>query len=300
MRGTNESQGRKNGLRGAWGNTRRWSALGVGGGAMMIAITMMLSPVAAAHTPVTYTAPYLHAVTSNSLYSSVSGCAKLAQTKLHFSTLTGMGTWAGKATAKTCPHHLGPIGGYGSSFAEAQTLVGVPIHSFHGAATPTTVAVTWTMTFSAAVAATHTGSCPAVVLSSTGYGYSYCAAEAFTEMFGYSYLIDLTNGSYFYSSNYPTLIDLYNYSYNDTYCYSFTCYSYNYTASSASSSMSGSTSATWWINGTLNHADKYAVETYVYAYVDSYASGFPAGSASSVLDLASSGNGEALSSIVVS
>jgi hypothetical protein len=44
------------------GNARRWSALGVGGGAMLIAITMMLSPVAAAHAPVTDTAPYLKEV----------------------------------------------------------------------------------------------------------------------------------------------------------------------------------------------------------------------------------------------
>jgi hypothetical protein len=299
MRETNERRGRTNGLRGALGNTRRWSALGVGGGAMLIAVTMMLSPVAAAHAPVTYTAPYLKSVMTNSIYSGVSGCAKLSQTKLHMSTVTGMGTWAGKATAHTCKH-LGPIGGYGSAYSEAETLLGVPIHSFFGAATPTTVAVTWTVTYAASASAAHTGSCPAVVLSSTGYGYSYCSASAYAEVFGYSYLIDLTNGSYFYPSNYPSILYLYNYTYNDTYCYSFTCYSYNYSYSSGSASTSGSMPATWWINGTLNHADKYAVETYLFMYVNSYAQGFPSATAAAALDLASSGNGFSLTSIVVS
>jgi hypothetical protein len=266
---------------------------------MLIVATMMLSPMAAAHTPVTYTAPYLKAVVSNSIYSGVSGCAKLSQTKLHMSTVTGMGTWAGKASAHTC-RHLGPIGGYGSAYSEAQTLLGVPVHAFRGAATPTTVAVTWTLTYSGAVAATHTGSCPAVVLSSTGYGYSYCSASGYAEIFGYSYLIDLTNGSYFYSSNYPSILYLYNSTYNYTYCYSFTCYSYNYTSVSGTSPMSGSTAATWWINGTLNHADKYAVETYVFMYADAYAQGFPKATASAALDLASSGNGISLTSIVLS
>jgi hypothetical protein len=271
----------------------------VGGGSILIVITMLLSPVAAAHTPVTYTAPYLKAVMSNSLYSSHGGCSKLSMTKLHFSTVTGMGTWAGKAAAKTC-RHLGPIGGSGSAYGQAEVLLGVPIHSFRGAATPTTVAVTWSVSFAAAVAASHTGSCPAVVLSSTGSGYSYCSAEGFAEMFGFSYLVDLTNGTYFYPSNYPSLVTLYNYTYNDTYCYAYTCYSYNYSGASASSSMAGSSSATWWINGTLNHADKYAVETYVYMYADAYAQGFPKATASASMDLASSGNGLSLTSIVVS
>jgi hypothetical protein len=302
MRGTNERNGRTKGLRGVLGQTRRWSALGLGSGAALVAMAMIMAPIASAHTPVTYSAPYLRAVMSNSLFKDVGGCAKLTATKLHFSTVTGMGTWAAKASAHACAKHLGPVGGSGFSESEAQTLIGVPIKSFHGAATPTTVAVTWSITAAAAISTTMGASpCPpAVINPSTGYGSSYCYLEASASMYGYSYLVDLTNGSYFYSSNYPTLISLSNYTFNDTYCYSFTCYYYNYSYGTPTTSFSGSTTATWWINGTLNHADKYAVETYVYAFVYAGASGFPKSSAAASLDMASGSNGETLTSIVVS
>jgi hypothetical protein len=295
MRGKNEMNGRTKGL----GTHRRLSALGLGSGAAVVALVMMLSPIAAAHTPVTYTAPYLRSVVQLSSYTDVGGCAKLTATKLHFSAMTGMGTWAAKATAKSCKK-LGPIGGSGFAYSSGQALVGVPIKTFHGAATPTTVAVTWTVSAMAAASASHTGSCPPVVLSSTGYGYSYCSSYASASVYAFAYMIDLTNGSYFYPSNYPQLFSIYNDTYNDTYCYSFTCYSYNYSYASATTSFSGSSTSTWWINGTLNHADKYAVVTYVDPYVDASSYGYPGASAVAYVDMASTGNGFSLASIVVS
>jgi hypothetical protein len=301
MRGTNGKNGRTYRPRGLLGRTRRFAAAGVGSGATLIALAMMMAPVAAAHAPVTYSAPFLKSVKVITNNIDASGCAKVYAKKMTFSTTTGMGVWAGKAAAKSCPRTLGPVGGQSYAQAQGETLVGVPIKAFFGAATATTVTVTWSISAVASIAVVNgAGACPPAVVNSAGYGYSYCFLEAGAEMFGYSYLLDLTNGTYFYPSNYPTLINLYNYTYNDTYCYSFTCYSYNYSAASPTSSWSGTNTATWWINGTLNHADKYAVETYVYAYAFGEVYNFPKSSAVGSIDMASVGHGLTLASIVVS
>jgi hypothetical protein len=267
---------------------------------MVVALTVLLAPVTAAHRSVIYSAPFSKAAVQIPNYTSTYGCSKLSAKTMHFSLATGTGTWASTASAHWCAKTLGMVNqGYAGS--SGQTIIDVPVKAFAGTATHTTVAVTWSIHGSAAATLGYGGvACPpAVVNNTSGNGFTYCSLSSGAGVVGWAYLIDRTNGSIVYPGNYPTLLNLYDYTYNDTYCYSFVCYTYNNSGNSPTTSWSGTSTQTWWINATLNHSHQYIVETYVYAYVYAGVYVAPKCSAAANLVLAGGTNGVKLVSIVV-
>jgi hypothetical protein len=266
----------------------------------LVCLAVLLAPAASAHRSVHYGAPYSKAVVQLPNYTNLYGCAKMTSTPMRFSSSTGVGGFSGKTSAHWCPKTLTMVN---QGFAEAagQAIVDIPVKTFPGTSTPTVIGVTWSIHGSSAVSIGYGGvACPPTpVNNSTGNGFSYCAMDAGTGVFGDAYLLDRTNGSVIYAANYPTLLNLYVYTYNDTYCYSFVCYTYNNSANSPTTSWSGTSLQTWWINGSLNHSHRYVVETYVYAWVYANVYEAPKCSTMASLDLLASTNGTKLVSVLV-
>jgi len=259
------------------------------GGAMAVALIMALSPAAAAagHT---YHAPYAGAVSQTYSSTSQSGCATGALTApVNWSSTTGVLTMAAKASAKSCGVQLAGVGGnsYGSAYGQAE--VAIPIKAATSALH--TITVNWKLH---AVASTTfvPGTC---TISTTTTFFQYCETGAGVSVYGFAYLVDLTNGTYFYPSNYWSF---YNESYNETYCYSGTCYN-----SSGSFGYGSLGNVSWFINGTLNKLDSYAIVTYMegsaYAFAEAYTATLTGGSGSASISMAGGPNKATLSSIVV-
>jgi hypothetical protein len=258
------------------------------------------APIAEARATFTYTAPYARSLVVTSNFYDVAGCGKLQVGHIHLSAKTGIGTWTGKASGGTCTRTIVGLTESSIAYASSDAELAVPVKSLYGHATPTHVAVTWTISAVGSARMTLGGSCrPPTVNPTSGYGASFCFLEASASIFAFAYLVDLTNGSYFYPSNYLNAFQEFNYSSNDTYCYSFTCYSYNYSYSYGAP-FAGSTTFTWSINGTLDHSDRYVVLTYVSTQIVAEVQGYPNSTATSSLDMRSPGHGATLNSIVIS
>jgi len=271
---------------GTWG--RRIVGITSSGGAMAVALIMALSPAAAAagHT---YHAPYAGAVSQTNTYTSVSGCATGALTApVNWSSTTGVFTMTAKTSAKGCGTQLAGVGGNSYGAAQGGVEVAVPIKAATSAAH--SLSVNWKFHGSATMTMT-----PGTCTLATTTSFQDCYVSGYIDIYAGAYLVDLTNGSYFYPTNYWYF---YNDSYNETYCYSGSCYN-------ASGSFGFGTlgNVSFFINGTLNKLDSYAVVTYVYAYASSSVSAYVAtlsgGSATASVVLAGGSNKAALSSIVI-
>jgi len=256
---------------------------------MAVALIMALSPAAAAagHT---YHAPYTGTVSQTSSYTSVSGCATGALTSpVNWSASTGTFTMAAKSSGKGCGTQLAGVGGNSYGSAEGGLEVAIPIKAATSAAH--SISVNWKIHASVSESMTP-GTC---VTSNTTTFFQYCEVFADVSIYGFAYLVDTTNGTYFYPTNYW---DYYNESYNETYCYSGTCY-----LSAGSFAYGALGNVSWFINGTLNKLDSYAIVTYMYVYASSGAEAYTAtlsgGSASASVVLAGGPNKATLSSIVV-
>jgi len=271
------------------GLTRRIVGFGASGGAMAVALIMALSPVAAAagHT---YHAPYAGAVSQTSTYTSQSGCATGALTSpVNWSSTTGVLMLTAKTSAKSCGTQLAGVGGYSYGYVQGGLEVAIPIKVATSAAH--SISVNWKLHGSATEAMS-----PGTCTLSTTASYQSCYVSAYLSAYAGAYLVDTTNGSYFYQTNYWSF---YNDSYNDTYCYSSTCY--NSSGSFGYGTLGGNVS--FFINGTLNKLDSYAILTYFYGYAQSYVSSYQAtltgASASASIVLAGGSNKATLSTIVV-
>jgi len=204
---------------------------------------------------------------------------------------TGIGHWKGYVMAKGCP---AAVGSSSSSYAETEgaLTIGVPLHLATGAGG---VNATWNFKVQASDAATiSSASCPVTTVT-FNYNYNYtwlngttsysdCIATASVSLESYSYVYDMTNGTYFAPSNYwsgvsntsgwETYTDSYSYNYSNSTYWAYNT-SGNYSLSYSygpSGSISGTYTPTEFINGTFNSADKYQLvtEVYAYAYADVY------------------------------
>jgi hypothetical protein len=232
---------------------------------------MVVSPLAAAGA-VTPTLLFPGATWAPYASKSMGGCANAQMIAPHWTALNGAGRMRVQAAANTCPAYRG--GPMQSSYAYASNEISVnaPVVMFTGVGG---VNVTWNMNFAAVAGGVlFNSTCPTPTLNIYGYGFQYCQIYWSASVGMYAYLVDNTNGSYFYPSNYWGGYYNYNDSYNYTYCYSFTCYgpysgSYGYTFGST-----GVQSPTLFFNGTFNGADSYSVLTYVYTSADASCEGF--------------------------
>jgi len=298
----------KSGIRRIRDYRRQLLSASTGTGAALLALIMVMAPASAGvHPAVVLTAPYKHTAQVDSNYQSSSGCAKGKLLKTaHWVAKTGIGKTQAKATAAMCKGIFGALGTGGYGDASGEFEIAVPVHMGPGA---TSVQAKWTITAAGTESIAVSGACPAITVT-TSYGYAYedCYVSAEAYMFGYMYVYDLTNGSTFYASTYWP--GAFNYSDNSTYeyCYSSTCSSSNYSYGGLSGGFSGAMSNTWFINGTYNPADSYALIGYIYgaAYASVSAYGYPAqpggtfgGSASASFNMNTLGNGAVLNSITV-
>ena len=242
--------------------------------------------------------PYKGSVSANYNSQSTGGCSAVGKivAKAAWSPVTGIGHFADAASAKSCAKSLAGIGSGSNGYASGEFEIAIPVHIATTGAH--SVAPTWMFTIADSQKMSVGGVCPAVKISATGYGSSYCDASSEAYVSGYAYLVDTTNGTYFYSTSYWSGFFNYSSQYNDTYCYNFNCSYYN-SSYGAPSTFSGSTSHTWWFNGTMVKSHKYVLITYVYGGASAYLYGYPKSSASAMVNLATLGNGAKLSSISV-
>jgi len=256
---------------------------------------LLLSQVAAAGTVVP---PYKGTVQQNYNSQSTGGCSAIGKNtaKASWSPVTGVGHLGEVASAKTCGKSLAGVGGNSNGYASGEFEIAVPIKIATTGAH--SVAAAWTISLTDSQKMTVGGVCPAVKLNSLGAGYSYCDASSEAYVSGYAYLVDVTNGTYFYSTTYWSGLFNYSSQYNDTYCYNFNCTSYNYTYGTPST-FSGSASHTWYFNGTMVKSHHYVLIAYMYGGASAYLYGFPKSTASAMVNMATLGNGAKLTGISV-
>jgi len=282
---------------GQWPHAGRDALQGLGSGLVLFLVLGSTFASAGATSP-----PFRGAAASSSSYGDSGGChsAGLVSTRAVWKASTGIGRFAGRASALSCARTPAGLNAYTYADAGAQFAIAVPVSvpssGVHS------VSATWGFSWAGSAKLSLGGICPLPILNSTGYGYSYCAAYISRSVLGDGYLIDLTNGSYIHNpgswrglSNQATLS-------NYTACYSYYCYYYNTSFPPASSS--NSVTFAWWFNGTMTHTDQYAVVFYLYVLATVYLYGYPSGAyphstASASIDMASPGLGVGLRSISV-
>jgi hypothetical protein len=274
----------------------------------------------AAHPAILLKAPYKGTGTIPSTYLSSYGCGTTKALTPKWSGVTGVVHMSDSATAPSCKQ-VGPFGsGGGSAYMSASLEILIP---FKVATTGNhSVASSWAVK----IASTHMskyGGCPAknvnyfqtLYHSQTGECYS----SSYLDLYFDSYVIDLSNSSW-YGTNY-SYASGYNSSYfqNYTYCYNYgtpscsnSTYSSNYSSAYSNNApgwaafvWNGGTTFTAWTNSTaMNKADKFALLVYVSVYgsVNTVAENllmpWPAVSAASV-NMATLGNGATLSSVTI-
>ena len=274
--------------------TRRLGTWLTGSGAVLLGVLMALSSsTAAVHPGVTLKAPYVGTLASAGNSGQIGGCsAKVANpVKATWTPKNGTVTMSGSATAHGCPGvNQGSSANVGNSIT-----IGIPIPiTMNGTHT---ITVLWTWHAALPTTLHVKGKCPSPVISSSGYGSSYCDASARSNLYGYLHLEDLTNGSYWYANNYWGGVSNGSDQSTSEYCYSGTCSFYNSTGHTVGGAGPGS--FTWWVNATLSKGDKVIVVLYVDAYSYASAYGYPVASATAGYNLASVGYWGKIASITV-
>jgi len=262
----------------------------MGGGLLTLTAVILLAPaglgVSASHTT-TLKAPYRTLVTA--LFSSTNtvGCGSdKIVTAPHFVAKAGTGGFSDTGTAPACSKLPNGIANRGSATSQVSIVVPIAVHR-----TSTSIAANWTISASGTESLVSTA-CPAA----TGVSYD-CFEIAEVYLFGQAYLIDTTNGTFYFSSNFwPGFVNI---SQNDTFC-SPTC-STSVTGGSGGS-FSGSQMFTFLVNATgLNNTHSYVLEVDLYggAYAELDASNtkLVGGHATATLNFATLGNGAKLNKI---
>lgn len=266
-------------------------ATGSSGGFGAVLFLLVLAPAGSAVAPhVTMTAPYSGSVANSNAWSTY-GCAKASiATPTSFSLTHGLGSAAGKASAKTC---RGSFGGsqYDAGVASGASTIAIKLNVATGGTK--TVVANWTITV-----AGHQNLSMAPCVTSNASGYSYCYEYAIVYVSAYSWLVDLKTGASAYSSS---SFYQYNASYNDSYCYNGTCANYTY---GTNGGFSGAFGALFSISSSTSTRHTYALYTTFYWVVEvasaSYAAHFSGGaSGTASLDMATGGNGAKLNSITI-
>jgi hypothetical protein len=224
----------------------------------------LLAPVASAHTPVVYSAPYAHATALSITQASTGGCSRLTTAHPTFNTTTGVGGYEARATATTCSDPLAGLLDFSYAGYLGGVQVVVPLKAFSGKATSTSLLVTWKVWAGDDAGIVENGKCAkAVVNATTGDGVQNCDLAGYGNLTATAYLADLTNGTRFSSSS-SFYTSTSNFTYKDTLCHAFKCHTQLHRFGSA-----GLLPGVVWIylpiSGALNHADRYVVVTTIYA-----------------------------------
>lgn len=290
-------RGEEKGRNMKWGSGRgigghgSWRTGVVSVGTLAVAAIMLLTPAAAGVSPaktIVLKAPYKTMVTAEFSSTNTVGCGTdRIVTAPHFALKTGTGGFSDAGTAPACAKLPNGIANRGS--ATSQVSIVQPIHLLH---THTSVVANWTFSASGSESLTSTA-CPA---GAAGVSYD-CFELAQVYLFAQAYLIDTTNGSIYFSSNFwPGFI---NTSENDTFC-TPTCTTAILGGSGGS--FSASQGVTFYVNATgLNVTHTYALEVDLYgaayAEIDASNTKLVGGHAAAALNFATLGNGAKLNSL---
>lgn len=284
--------------------TRRgWPSGAAVAGVVLLVLISPLAENAAAH-------GLAGAVPTLSSYLWNTGCSSARAPNPTWSAAVGHGTFGARVASRTCSPARGGASVSSVAYTGSSITLVEPLRLPSGAGG---VNVTWHITATSFTRAAVTSwTCPtSYANTSTNYGYTWynftdtyqdCYVLSFVQLYGYSYLIDLTGNTTLYS---PFYFDLYNLSgvqnYTSTYTgnYSNASYwSYSYTLVWTPSNTSygpsgrliGSSAPTWFLNGTFVRAHHYELVTYVGVYAYAVIAGFR-GSAAASLNAATLGNG---------
>ncbi|MCI4343776.1 MAG: hypothetical protein L3J92_06665 [Thermoplasmata archaeon] len=232
----------------------RWNVATVG--LLGIALILLVSPMAQAASVgganITIRAPFAGATGSggSSTSSSDCGAGRIVHQPMFWAS-TGLVSFSVRAHATSC------TGAYGDSgSATASETVTVPIAVVTG---NDVIHAKWTV--DASIGA-RLGGASCTLTNST---YSYCYSEAYAELSGYAYLYDLTNGSYWWSTNYWSGAAASSSFYD--YCYAGNCS----TTVSGSQHVSIAANAVWNFRPHgLNSAHSYELVISWYADASAY------------------------------
>ena len=286
---------------GAARDRRTSRSLGLPAGAVLSAVVvgLLLAPAAAASGPIVLTAPYAHVVVVN--YNSLAngGCASVTGHRAHWNETTGTGHFSDRAFAKRCATTIPGFGTGSYAYGDSETELAIPIKTFQGGARASSVEVTWNLTLTAAQGSNVGGPCPGVTVNPvTGNGSEICDWGSEEIAGAGAYLYDQTNGSVVPSGATWAGLIVWAYNDSDTYCTTFSCTTYNGSGSSGAN-LSGSFSVSFWMNGTLSHFHRYQVITWVDGLAYDWVDGYARGGITSIFDMATSGNHDAVVGVTV-
>jgi len=267
------------------------------GGAATVALLVVVSPLGAGlGAPTTVSPPYPGTTVSQSTSWSQAGCGRGAVTSLaKWSPANGLASFGGSTAGKSACPSLGSVGGGGSGGVYGSWYVQMPLTLPNGAHS---VQPNWTISYVAAERTSIVRGCPAVVLSSSGYGHSYCNVDSNFYFDFYTYLEDQTNFTYYGSTTYVPYTSNYSTQYNDTTCYSGTCYYSNssYGSPASASALFGYTA---YFNGTFNTSHHYVLYFNFYASTYASAHGYRSAVAFSMFNLRNGATPTRLNSIAI-
>jgi hypothetical protein len=278
------------------------AALGAASTMAAISALMLLAPISSAATAsVVFTHPFKHLGAQVSFGISHGACGKAHQIKSPvWSNSLGAFLAGGNAAAPVCKPSAS------QNFANWNSQVYLTMLLHPKANTSKTIVTTWTITMNSTIMAVPYTSC----VLNYAVQFSTCAVEAFVEVFGYSYLYDQSNGSYFNFGSFAQMSnDTYAQNYSSNYCYGGTCYHYGGNNSNgASGTFTGTTTFNSTISATgaysLTKGDTYqlSIVLFAYAYATAYTMNAKAtggGGAAASLNIGTHGNGALLSSIAI-
>jgi hypothetical protein len=247
-----------------------WRAATFGSTGILVAVTalLVLAPITSAASA-NYLIPRGKLTAGTQFDISKAACGKAKQTKApHWSASTGNFLTAGSATAPVCKPSASE-----NSASWSGSVSFISLLKFKASGNYT-ITLAWQIAESALWNATPYSSCAL----NYNAAFSTCLVSAESEIFGYAYLFDENNGSYF---NFGTYVQLYNFTtvqnYSENYCSGAVCtiYSGN-TSSGNNSAFSGTVFASSVLSATGSNAvvkgDTYELEAYlsVEAYADAY------------------------------
>jgi hypothetical protein len=271
--------------RGGW-----LTGAGVAGLSTLVALSLLAGAV---HPAVTLKAPYSGTVSRVGGSGYVNGCSAKATfpVKPTWNPKNGSVAVSGAAAAKGCP------GLSAVSYAQASSLIEIAIPVRASTNGTHSVAVDWRYGINLPVSIRTGGRCPSPVLDSMGSGQSSCQVSAGAGFSVQLWLIDFTNGSQWYPTNYWP--GTHNDSFVSTgeYCYYWTCSYQN--SSTHTNGVVGSHSFTWYLNATFNMTDTVALVVDVQFDASADVSGYAKGAAIAAYNFATAGNGGKLASITV-
>lgn len=172
-----------------WNGKRTLGGIGstfLSAGLVGVAALLLLAPIAGAAasgaTVTTLKAPFTGATTYPSSSLSSAGCAAAKMPHApYFKTTTGIGGFSLRASAHACS---GLFGDSASAFASETVLLPLPVHQGTNV-----IHAKWTVN---ATLGSHLGNSVCTLLNTT---FSYCYSAADAQLYGYAYLIDMSNSS---------------------------------------------------------------------------------------------------------